>query len=157
MHAERLRIGGFSTVLESRWARNQAVPQIAKLAEQEKFGEAYALAVQAERYIPHDPMLVKYWDQISWSEPINTTPAGARVFRKNYNASDNAWEFVGRTPIKDRRFPLVDSRWKFELKGYVTVERATFPDSTMAVRMDEEGKVPAGMVRVELATDGIGD
>lgn len=135
------------------WARNQAVPQIAKLAEQEKFGEAYALAIQAERYIPRDPMLVKYWDQISWSEPINTTPPGALVFRKNYSAPDDAWELVGHTPIKDRKFPLVDSRWKFELKGYVTVERATFPDSTMAVRMDEEGKVPPGMVRVELATE----
>ena len=137
----------------ARWARNEALPQIAKLAEQEKFGEAYALAVQAERYIPRDPMLVKYWDQISWSEPINSTPPGALVFRKNYSAPDDAWEFVGRTPIKDRRFPLVDSRWKFERKGYATVERATFPDSTMAVRMEEEGKVPAGMVRVELATE----
>jgi serine/threonine protein kinase len=135
------------------WARNHAVPQIAKLAEEERFGEAYALAIQAERYIPRDPMLAKYWDQISWSEPINTTPPGALVFRKNYSAPDDAWELVGHTPIKDRRFPLVDSRWKLELKGYVTVERATFPGSSMAVRMDEEGKVPAGMVRVELATE----
>ena len=35
------------------------------------------------------------------------------------------WEFVGRSPIENRRFPLVDSQWKFELAGYATVERAT--------------------------------
>ena len=141
-----------------RWARNEALPQIAKLAEQEKFGEAYTLAVRAEQYIPHDPMLVKYWDQISWSEPINTTPPGALVFRKNYSAPGDVWEFVGRTPIKNRRFPLVDSRWKFELKGYASVERTTTADrptltlASPTIVMTDNTSSPAGMVRVELAT-----
>ena len=132
------------------WARNEALPQIVKLADQGKFGEAYALAAQAERYILRDPMLVKYWDQISWSEPIITTPSGALVFRKNYSAREDAWEFVGRTPITHRKFPLVDSRWKFELKGYVTVERATFPSDSITVSMDQDGQAPAGMVYVQL-------
>jgi formylglycine-generating enzyme required for sulfatase activity/cephalosporin-C deacetylase-like acetyl esterase/predicted Ser/Thr protein kinase len=141
-----------------RWARNEALPQIAKLAEQEKFGEAYALAVQAERYIPHDPMLVKYWDQISWTDTIATSPSGVSVYRRNYNAPDSAWEFLGQSPIEKGRFPLVDSRWKFENKGYATVERTTTVDrptltlGSLTLTMVEENKVPAGMVRVELAT-----
>jgi serine/threonine protein kinase/cephalosporin-C deacetylase-like acetyl esterase len=133
------------------WARNQALPQIARLVEEEKLDEAYAVAVQAERYIPHDPMLLKLWPKISWSGSIRTTPPGVSVYRKNYNATDRAWEFVGRSPIENFRFPLVDSRWKFELKGFSTVERATFPEDSMTVTMDEESIVPAGMVHVELA------
>jgi eukaryotic-like serine/threonine-protein kinase len=140
------------------WARNQALPQIAKLTEQEKFGEAYALAIQAERSIPNDPILVKYWDQISWSDTIATSPSGASVYRRNYNAPDNAWDFLGKSPIEKGRFPLVDSRWKFEKKGYATVERTTTVDrptltlGSVTVTMIEETNAPAGMVRVELAT-----
>jgi len=137
------------------WARNEALPQIAKLAEQEKFGDAYALAIQAERYIPNDPMLTKLWPDISWSESINTTPSGVSVYRRNYDAPNSAWEFVGRTPIEKRRLPLTDLQWRFELKGFTPVERATFatnvPDST-TVRMDEEGKAPTRMVHIELST-----
>jgi len=135
----------------ARWARDQALPQIAQLIEQEEFGKAYALAVQAERYIPDDPMLAKFWPVISWSGSIKTTPAGVSVFRRNYNAPDNEWELVGRSPIEKRRFPLVGSQWKFELKGFATVERATFASDDVTVTMDEEGKAPPGMVRVELA------
>ncbi|MGA7589576.1 MAG: SUMF1/EgtB/PvdO family nonheme iron enzyme [Candidatus Sulfotelmatobacter sp.] len=135
------------------WARDQALPQIAQLIEREKLAEAYALAVQAERYIPNDPMLGKFWPDISWSSPIKTIPSGVSVFRRNYNAPNDKWELVGLSPLEKRRFPPVDSEWKFELKGFATVERATFasdaPDS-ITVTMDEEAKVPSGMVRVEL-------
>jgi eukaryotic-like serine/threonine-protein kinase len=150
-------LGIFSTwwlhrISRAHWARDQAVPQIAKLIEQEEFGKAYALAVQAERYIPDDPMLSKFWPAISSSVSVNTTPSGVSVFRENYNVPDSPWEFVGRSPIEKRRFPLVDSRWKFELKGFTTVERATFPSDSMAVTMDEEDKAPGGMVHVELTS-----
>jgi serine/threonine protein kinase/dienelactone hydrolase len=135
----------------ARWARNQALPQIAQLVEQEKVGEAYALAVEAERYIPDDPILRKLWPEISWSDSIHTTPSGVSVFRRKYNSPNSAWEFVGQTPIEKRRFPQTDSLWKFELRGYATVERATFPSDELTVTMDQEGKAPAGMVRVELS------
>ncbi len=74
------------------WARDQAVPQMAQLIEREEFGKAYALAVQAERYIPDDPILAKFWPAISWSGSINTTPSGVAVFRKNYNNPGDRWE-----------------------------------------------------------------
>lgn len=135
-----------------RWARNQALPEIAGLIEQGRIGEAYALGVQAEKYIPHDPMLAKFWPNISWSESITTTPPGASVFRKNYNSPNSVWEFVGRSPIKDQRFPLTDSVWRFELEGFATVERATLPSDSITVAMDQNGQTPAGMVHVQLTT-----
>ena len=136
-------------ISNARWARDQALPRIAQLIDQEKVGDAYALAVQANRYIPHDPMHVKAWDSISWLPSITTTPPGVSVFRRNYNAPDSAWELIGRSPIEKKRVPLVDSQWKFELKGFGSVERATFPSSeSLMVTLDEEAKAPAGMVRV---------
>ncbi|HXW94021.1 MAG TPA: protein kinase [Terriglobales bacterium] len=137
-----------------RWAKDEAVPQIEQLIEHDQLGEAYALAVQAERYIPRDPMLVKFWSDISWTDSIHTIPSGASVYRRNYNAPDAKWELVGRTPIEKRRFPRVDSIWKFELKGFATVERATFPDfwQSPTVTMDQLDKAVAGMVPVELTS-----
>ena len=153
-----LALGGLSAwwlqrSFRARWARTQALPQITQLIEHEKLGEAYALAIQAERYIPDDPMLGKFWPKISWDASIHTTPPGVSVFRRNYNAPDNAWELVGRSPIEKRRMPLVDSQWKFELKGFNTAERFTVvfygdvvPSSSLSVAMDDESKAPAGMI-----------
>jgi hypothetical protein len=103
-------------------------------------------------------MLVQYWDKVSYSMPISTTPPGASVYRKDYAAADGNWEFVGISPIGKHRFPLVDSRWKFERKGFATVERATFllgdaPDS-ITVAMTEESKAPSGMVHVTIQDPG---
>ena len=136
------------------WARNEALPEIAQLTEQERIGDAYALAVQAEQYLPHDPMLARFWPDISWSDSIITRPPGASVYRRNYNAPDSQWEFVGLSPIHKARFPAVDSSWKFELQGYTPVERATFPAGPIAITLHEVGKTPTGMVPVEFENEG---
>jgi len=138
---------------KTRWAREQALPEIARLIEQEKRSEAYTLAVQAEKYIPGDPVLAKNWPAISWMASIRTTPPGAAVYRRNYSTPDSAWELVGRSPIEGRRIPLVDSQWKFEMKGFATTERFTaviwgyvLPSRTLSVALDEDAKAPAEMV-----------
>jgi eukaryotic-like serine/threonine-protein kinase len=138
-----------------RWARERALPQISQLIDQDKTSEAYALAVQAERYIPHDPALVKVWPDIAWSTSITTTPPGAAVYRKDYSAADTPWELVGHTPIKNVRSPQVDLTFKFELAGFATVENAYFaenmgPDSHLEVELQDNVKAPAGMVFVDL-------
>jgi serine/threonine protein kinase/formylglycine-generating enzyme required for sulfatase activity/dienelactone hydrolase len=132
-----------------RWAREQALPQIGKLIERGEPGEAYALAVQAERYIPADPTLARFWPDISWSDSIITSPPGASVYRRDYNSANAQWEFAGLSPILKGRFPAVDSSWKFELQGYTTLERATFPSGPIMVALHKDGQAPSGMVPVE--------
>src|ERR1700723_4136526 len=132
-----------------RWAREQALSEIGKLIERGETGEAYALAVQAERYIPADPTLARFWPDISWSDSIITSPPGASVYRRNYNSPNAQWEFAGLSPILKGRFPAVDSSWKFELQGYTTLERATFPSGPIMVALHKDGQVPSGMVPVE--------
>ena len=43
----------------------------------------------------------------------------------------------------------MDSSWKFELQGYTTLERATFPSGPIMVALHKDGKAPSGMVPVE--------
>jgi len=135
-----------------RWAREVALPQIARLADQERFAEAYSLAAQAERFLPKDPILTKLWDRISWTDDIVTVPPGVAVYRKDYAARDDSWEFLGTTPIKGRKFPAVPSKWKYQSQGYSTVERATFPNAPLSLSMDQESNAPVGMVKVQLST-----
>ncbi len=148
---------------DTRWAREEALPQISQLADQGKFGEAYALAVKVEKVIANDPALIKLWPIISYTVSVDTTPEGAAVARGTYGDPKTPWESVGITPLKNVRAPRGNFVWKFEKPGYVTAMRTTaglfprFPpplpgtvvDGT--VPLDATGSAPAGMVRVSPA------
>ena len=145
--------------VKSRWARVEAIPAITQLIEQEKFGEGYALAVEAERYISGDPSLEKLWAKMSWFASIRTSPAGAAIFRRSFSAQNSPWQFVGRTPLNNYRVPLVDLQWRFELPGFAPVERSTaalwgrvFPSNSMSITMDRDAEAPKGMIH---QTDGV--
>jgi formylglycine-generating enzyme required for sulfatase activity/predicted esterase len=147
------------------WAREVAVPEVSGLAEQGRFaefGEAYALAVKAEKAIPDDPVLAKLWPQISYQTAIETTPSGADVYRRAYGDASAPWEPVGRTPLKNVRQPRGNFVWKFEKPGYGTVLHTTaalfgwYPSPggqpvSAFVTLDESAKIPSGMVRVSPA------
>jgi eukaryotic-like serine/threonine-protein kinase len=137
------------------WATTEALPQIMQLVELDNYRDAYALAVQAERYIPHNPQLEKLWPTMSWTASVKTDPSGATVYRKAYKDPNAKWELVGTTPIAKVRSSQTDQIWRFELKGYAPVENAYFNDGTgpgdaIAVTLYKDSDAPQGMVRVEL-------
>ena len=105
-----------------RWAREQALPEIERLATEEKYVAAFKLAQQAERYIPRDPALLKLWPQVSRTISIVSKPPDAEVWMKEYKTPDAPWELVGRSPIHNLRIPQGFLRWKLEKKGLATVE-----------------------------------
>jgi eukaryotic-like serine/threonine-protein kinase len=144
---------------EARWARQVALPEIARLGDEGKFGEAFALASRADKSIADDPAMAKTWTAIAYTVSIETTPAGARVFRREYSDSKAPWEFVGLTPLRDVRAPRGNFIWKLEKEGYGTVLRTTtalyggfspVPGTSRAAQLtlDELEKIPAGMVHV---------
>ena len=146
---------------EVRWARAEALPEISRLYDEGRVNEAYALAVRAEKSIGDDPALGKLWPEISYPITVETTPAGASVYRRAYGDPKSAWEFVGTTPLKAVRSPQGPFVWKIEKPGYATVMRTTLglfgfwmstspggPEQRARLALDESGKVPAGMVKV---------
>ena len=96
-HGEPLRLGAPPQFQSSVGQRPGGTADRAAHRDGE-LGEAYALAVQAERYIPDDPMLAKFWPVISWSDSINTTPSGVSVFRRNYNAPNDHGKWLDVRP-----------------------------------------------------------
>jgi serine/threonine protein kinase/formylglycine-generating enzyme required for sulfatase activity/dienelactone hydrolase len=146
---------------EARWARAVALPEISRLADQGKFGEAYALATKAEKSISDDPELTKLWPVISYPISLETTPPAADVYRRAYGDANAAWQFVGRTPLNNVRAPRGIFVWKFEKEGFGSVLRTTIalfgrltptspgePQQHGNVALDESGKIPPGMVKV---------
>lgn len=128
-----------------RRAREATLPEIARLIEQQKLGAAIHLAREAERVVPED---VARLHRQTWTVfSIGTEPPGAEVRMKPYLDVGEEWELVGKTPIEEIRLPLAYYRWKFEMKGFRTVEIASHP-TPFTIRLDPEGAVPPGMVRV---------
>jgi formylglycine-generating enzyme required for sulfatase activity/cephalosporin-C deacetylase-like acetyl esterase/predicted Ser/Thr protein kinase len=132
-----------------RWARQKALPKIMELIRQEKYVDAFKEARQAEKIIPHDPTLARLWPEMSREVTIETDPAGADVFLKDYKTADEDWDYLGKSPLEKVRIPFGYFRWKIEKQSYRMVERASEPpEDPWRVALDQEASLPAGMVRV---------
>ncbi len=147
---------------EARWARAYALPEIARLADAGKYGDAFVLATRAEKSIAGDPQLAALWITISNFYSIDSQPEGAKVYRRVYGNPAAPWESIGVTPMKDVRQPRGAFLWKFEKPGLNPAFRLTyslFPKFAPlagdhlsgSVTLDEAGNAPAGMVRVQTA------
>ena len=131
-----------------RWARETLLPEITRLADQDRYAAALALARQAERYIPTDPQLARLWPVISRLISVNTTPPGADVYIKDYHAVDSEWTHLGTSPLADIRIPPGLFRWKVEKTGFATKEDLAGARSVSFI-LDPAGTVPDGMVRIQ--------
>jgi len=135
-----------------RWARVEALPQIESLIEQDRHLAAFSLARKAEKYIPEDPMLIKLWPRICRDYSIITTPPGADIFFKEYSAINSKWDYLGKSPLQNIRFPHGVYRWKITKEGFETREcvagKWTDAPKPHKVELWEKGKFPPGMVRI---------
>ncbi len=152
----------FNRQAKRRWARQEVLPQIEGLLANSwrDSTEAYALAEEAEKYIPTDPALTALFAKISLKINVKTEPSGARVYTKDYKSPDAEWKFVGVSPIEQLRVPIGIRRWKIEKEGYETVlaaattfnidisrENLAVPYDLSRV-LDPQRSATAGMVRV---------
>ena len=150
------------------WARRELLPKIDQLIEAgwEHYADAYRLAVEAEKYLPHDPKLSEFLSKTAVVISIKTEPPGANLYMKEYMAPQSEWKYLGVSPIDKIRLPIGIFRWKMEKEGYETVLAASstfdgvFTSSLVPydiVRvLDKKGGIPVGMVRVKGETE-IGD
>ncbi|MBZ5594183.1 MAG: protein kinase [Acidobacteriia bacterium] len=132
----------------ARWARNEALPAAGRLAQQVRFHGALRALREAERYIPDDPQLRQLRETITHTASIQTTPAGAEVFVRDYSDPADPWESIGRAPLQNIRLPASYLRVKIVKSGFETFEAGVFLRSVFQVRLEPRGSAPAEMVRV---------
>ena len=161
-----LSLGAIKRERDRHWLADETLPRIEKYLDVADWESAYALARQAESRVPRSRELAELWPRISWRVTIQSEPAGAKVFRRAYGATDTTtWEELGRTPLVNIRIPHGLSRVRLELNGYKPLLRAlggghlnwdelaaTDPDALLVgpetYRLDTEKTLPANMVRV---------
>jgi hypothetical protein len=138
----------------ARWARSQALPEIARLVGEKNHVDAYVLARQAERHIPDDPQLRRFQETITVPASVHTDPAGAEVWVKDYLAMDSDWIHLGSSPLDRFRMPAAFLRVRLDKEGFEAAERAFNPwfgygEFHLAVEQESpqgEVLVPAGVV-----------
>jgi formylglycine-generating enzyme required for sulfatase activity len=135
------------------WAREQAIPEIIELTQKSNYPAAFALAEEAEKYIPNEPRLARLWPDMSRRVTIHTTPEGADIYIKPYRDGGN-WQYLGRSPIDQRRMPLQFLRWQVRKEGFEPVEVGSWgafflrKSSELHFSLFEKSKTPLGMVWV---------
>ena len=123
------------------WARDVALPEIARLAERQEFLPAFRLATEAEFVLSNDPLLAQYWGQISRRISIGSSPAGAEVLYRPFHQDQLPWNRLGRTPVDEARVPLGFLEWKIEKAGYHTIRDVGLLPPYVVVR-DRAPRVP---------------
>lgn len=135
----------------TRWAREQALPQIDQLSEREQYAEAFAIAQQAKQYIPNDPVWKRIDPVVSRRVSVQTTPPGAVASYRVVGSADE-WIRVGASPIEDSVVPNAYLEWRFEKAGYVTATDASafvfVQRVTLLETLHTPEQTPPGMVHV---------
>jgi hypothetical protein len=136
-----------------------ALPEILRLADLDRNGEAFLLATQAETRIAGDPVLNGLWARISQPGSITTTPDGAHVSLRLIG--DTTWHPIGRTPLVNTRLPRGVFWWRLEKAGYEPLEIVRAPGTVVlpgfdgAIALATSGSQPSGMVAVPVPPAGI--
>ena len=134
----------------TRWAREQAVPEIDRLVEQEQYVGAFRLAEQARLYIPTDPVWIRIDPLISQVVSIETTPPGATISYREYASEDGKWTRLGESPLKDVRVPNAFFVWKAEKTGFSATEDTVRPvdNNRLLFTLHPPSDEQPGMVQV---------
>ena len=109
----------------ARSAREEAVPRIGQLVELGDYEGAFALAGEAARSVPDDPLLRRLTPLFTATFSVATSPPDADVYVRIYGATDGEWRHLGRSPLTDVKVPRVPLRWRIEKPGFASAERAT--------------------------------
>jgi len=141
-----------------RWARSEALPEVASLIDEGRIYDAYRLARQAEERIPGDDRLQELLNRITMPASVATTPAGALVEIKGYHTPDEPWRPLGETPMQVR-LPYALMRWRISKAGFEPFEGAPFGTRPLGLLMtglplQPAGTGPPGMVWVPGGTVG---
>jgi DNA-binding winged helix-turn-helix (wHTH) protein/pimeloyl-ACP methyl ester carboxylesterase len=137
-------------------ARNVLLPAIEEALAKSRHSDARLLdmALEAEKAVPHDHTLAKLWPLIATTLTIETQPASAGVYWKDYVTPDAPWRLAGMTPLKDARVPHNLLRVEVRKEGFETIELVSPRPWSRAgsdvprLTLDRAGSLPPSMVRI---------
>ncbi len=141
-----------------RWARMEAPAEIERLVEQDRFHEAYRLAVLATRAVPGDYHLNRLLEHVSAYSTVTSTPAGAEMFIREYMTPEAEWGRLGELPLENFPIPISYFRFRITKDGYETVDGALLGIFHTAVHFDLQpsGSGPPGMVFIPAGSQAFG-
>ncbi len=139
-------------ISQRNWARNEALPQIASLAEEGRFCAAFALAKRIEPLLGTEARLADLRREVARTVAFDTEPSGAEVFYSDLRSSEREWRPLGRTPLRAAEVPRGYFRLRFERDGFEPTY-ALFTAAADGVKFPlyPKGEIPAGMVPVPQA------
>ena len=143
----------------TRWARDTAAPEIARLLDADELAKAAALVRKARDVLPKDPTLERLWKRATGEITVESVPPGADVSIRPYGGDPNAWESLGKTPVTKFRFPKGSYLMRVTAPGYIPAVRICafrFGDPRpFTFHLDKEGSVPAEMVHIPEGKTGV--
>jgi hypothetical protein len=144
-------------------ARNDVLPAIQDMAGKmfRSNRKIFDMAVTAEKYLPNDPTLAKLWPSIATTMSIETEPADAEVYWKDYDTPAAGWRFSGVSPLKEVKVPRDYLRLEIRKAGFQTIDLA-MPSFSLGIRpivqhlkLDPLGSLPQNMVRIPKSTTDV--
>jgi formylglycine-generating enzyme required for sulfatase activity len=134
------------------WAREEAIPEISRLLEEEEFFEAYLLTMEAQEHLADDPMMVQLIQDATVNGFVTTEPSGAKISVKDYAKPEGDWLYLGETPLKRVQLPLGSIRMKMELSGHddliIGSKSRYFSRENELFKLFAEGTLPSGMTEI---------
>jgi eukaryotic-like serine/threonine-protein kinase len=154
-------LGPVRQMRDRRWAREQ-IPRILSLTDAGKWEPAYQLARRVGAIIPKDSLFKSLRPRFGRVVSIHTEPAGAKVWRKAYDAPDSSWTLLGRAPLDSVLLSYsgggavgTTDRLRIEAPGYRTIDLVGLPIRDSLIRLDRDDAIPHEMVRVSGGELGI--
>ena len=136
------------------WAKEQALPEIARLIDRQQFFPAFRLLQQAEPYLPADADVSTLREESSREISVQSTPPEVEVFIQDYADVDGEWYSLGQTPLQSVTVPWGFVRWRCAKDGYEEVVVARRPRPEMTFTLSEIATLPPGKLHVPAGNIG---
>jgi dienelactone hydrolase len=137
---------------ERRWAREDALPEAARLEAADLSLAAFRVLGRAARNLPDDTQITAALKHATRIVSVTSSPPGATVEIQDYLTPDSAWYSLGTTPLDSVEVPNGYFRWRLAKAGVGESVTAPGTGRHMKFALDSVLAAPDGMVWVPSMT-----
>ncbi|MFC2126592.1 SUMF1/EgtB/PvdO family nonheme iron enzyme [Bacteroidota bacterium] len=147
-----------------QWVKNEAIPRVENLLSTAWYSNTesayyfdnnqdsrtvYDILIKANRYYPDDTIVSDYLNKCTRIISLITDPNGADIFYKPYGDKESSWEYIGKTPIENKRMADGFYEMCISLNGYDSIRRYynTWLELS-TIKLNKKGVVPPNMKHI---------